>query len=96
MNYGETDRILTLYTREQGRLSAIAKGCRRTTSRLAAATELFMYGKYLLATGKSLEIVTQSETRESFPRLRSDVLRIAYASYIVELVNETVEDHDPS
>jgi DNA repair protein RecO (recombination protein O) len=96
INYGETDRILTLYTREHGRLSAIAKGCRRPTSRLAAGTELFTYGRYMLATGKTLEIVSQSETRESFPSIRADMHRIAYATYIMELVNETIEDREAS
>ncbi|MDO8586563.1 MAG: DNA repair protein RecO [Armatimonadota bacterium] len=95
-NLGETDRILTLYTREHGRLSAIAKGSRRPASRLAGATELFNFGRYLLATGKSLDVVTQSETRESFPNIRADLNRIAYAIYIVELVNETIEDREPN
>ena len=96
MNYGETDRILTLYTREHGRLSAIAKGCRKPLSRLAAGTELFTYGRYMLATGKSLDLVSQSETRESFPSIRADMHRIAYATYIMELVNETIEDREPN
>ncbi|MDO8682001.1 MAG: DNA repair protein RecO [Armatimonadota bacterium] len=95
-NFGETDRILTLYTREHGRLSAIAKGSRRPVSRLAAATELFNYGRYLLATGRNLDVVTQSETRESFPNIRNDIHRIAYSTYIVELVNGVVEDRDPN
>ena len=94
INYGETDRILTLYTREHGRLSAVAKGCKRPMSRLAAGTEMFTYGRYMLATGKSLEIVSQSETRESFPSIRADMHRIAYATYIMELVNETIEDRE--
>lgn len=96
INYGETDRILTLYTREHGRISAIAKGSRKPVSRLAAGTELFTFGRYLLATGKTLEVVTQSETRESFPNIRADINRIAYATYMAELVNETVEDRDPN
>jgi DNA repair protein RecO (recombination protein O) len=96
MNYGETDRILTLFSREHGRLSAIAKGCRKPLSRLAAGTETFTYGRYMLATGKTLELVSQSETRESFPSIRAEMRRIAYATYIMELVNETLEDRDPN
>jgi DNA repair protein RecO (recombination protein O) len=96
LNYGETDRILTLYTREHGRLSAIAKGCRRPISRLAAATELFTFARYMLATGRSMDVVAQPETRESFPGIRSDMTRIAHATYIVEMVNETIEDREPN
>jgi DNA repair protein RecO (recombination protein O) len=96
INLGETDRILTLYSREHGRLSAVAKGSRKPVSRLAAATELLTYGRYLLATGRNLDVLTQSETKESFQDIRGDIHRIAYATYIVELVNETVEDRDPN
>lgn len=95
-NFGETDRILTLYSREHGRLSAIAKGARRSTSKLGAGSELFTFGRYMLATGRSLDVLSQSETRESFPSIRDDLHAIAYATYIIELLNETVEDNDPN
>src|SRR5579871_4481700 len=49
INLGETDKILTLYTREHGKLSAVAKGARRAGSRLSGATELFTYSRNLLA-----------------------------------------------
>jgi DNA repair protein RecO (recombination protein O) len=95
-DFGEADRILTLYTREHGKLSAIAKGARKPISRLAAATEMFTYGRYFLATGRNLDVLTQAETRESFPEIRDDVHRVAYAVYILELVNEMIEDRDPN
>ena len=53
LNLGETDKILTLYTHERGKISAVAKGARRATSRLSGATELFTLSRFLLATGKS-------------------------------------------
>ena len=46
---GEADRILTLYTREQGKISAIAKGARKAGSRLSGATELFTVSRMQLA-----------------------------------------------
>ena len=94
-NLGETDRIVTLYTREHGKLSAVAKGARRPISRLAASTELFTYARYLLATGRNLDVVTQAETRESFPSIRDDIGAIAYATYLIELVGEMSEDRAP-
>jgi DNA repair protein RecO (recombination protein O) len=94
LNLGENDRILTLYTREHGKLSAVAKGARRATSRLVGATELFTQARVLLATGKSLDIVTQCEIRASFPALRNDLERLARATYLCELLDVFSHERD--
>jgi DNA repair protein RecO (recombination protein O) len=95
ISVGETDRILTLFTREHGKLSAIAKGARRELSRLGAVTEPLTYSRVLLAVGQNLDVLTQGEIRESFPAIRSDLTRISYASYFTELVNATLEERQP-
>ena len=96
MNFSETDRIVTLYTREHGKISAIAKGSRKPISRLSGATETLTYGKVALATGKNLEVITQFEVKESFPRIREDLKRLAYAGYCAELTDVLTEDRQPS
>ena len=93
---GETDRILRLFTREQGKVDGVAKGSRRVTSRLCGATELFTHSRMLLAVGKSLDIVSQCEIRESFPRLRGDLSLLARAAYLCELVDRFIEDREPN
>lgn len=96
INLGETDKILTLFTREAGKLTAIAKGARRATSRLSGATELFTASKMLLATGRSLEVVTQCEVKDSFPSLREDVYSLARAAYLCELLDHFTAERDDS
>jgi DNA repair protein RecO (recombination protein O) len=59
---GEADRIITLLTREHGRVRAVAKGVRRTTSRLGARVEPFMHVDAQFYAGRSLDVVTQVET----------------------------------
>ncbi|HEV2472680.1 MAG TPA: DNA repair protein RecO [Chthonomonadales bacterium] len=93
-NLGETDRILTLLTREHGKLKAVAKGSRRSRSRLSGATELFTAVRMLLATGKSLDIVTQAEITDSFPSLRQDIDRLARATYLCEFLDRFTEERD--
>src|SRR5713226_6558304 len=95
ISVGETDRILTLFTREHGKLSAIAKGARRELSRLGAITEQFTYSRVLLAVGQNLDVLTQGEIREAFPTIRRDLTRISYASYFTELVDATIEERQP-
>jgi DNA repair protein RecO (recombination protein O) len=92
-NFGEADRLLTLYTREFGKIKAIAKGARKPQSRKTGHVELFMRTRFLLAEGRDLYIITQAEMIEAYPALREDLVRTTYASYMVELLDRfTVEE----
>lgn len=88
---GDTDKILTLYTASYGKLDAVAKGVRKTRSRLAGHVEPLTHATFLLAKGKSLDIVTQVETIESFQRLRDDLDRLSCAIYACELLDRLTE-----
>lgn len=86
-DYGEADRILTFYTPHIGKLRAVAKGVRRTKSRMSGHLDLFTRSSLLLARGRQLDIVTQAQTIESFRPLRDDLWRVSLAHYVAELVN---------
>ena len=86
-DYGEADRLLTIFTREQGKLRAIAKGVRKMQSRKAGHLEPFTQVALMLAKGHDLWIVTQAEAIESLQPLREDLTRIVYAGYVVELLD---------
>lgn len=91
-DYGEADRILTMYTRERGKVGAIAKGVRRITSRLGGHVELFTHASLLLAKGRNLDILTQAQTLDHFRGLRDDLLRTTYAYHVAELVDRFCEE----
>lgn len=95
INLGETDKILTLLTREKGKLSAVAKGARRPASRLSGATELFNYFRALLAVGQNLDVLTQAEVRQSFPKVRHNLEKIAAAGYMTEMADHFTEERLP-
>ena len=94
LDYGEADRIYTLLTREHGRIGAIAKGVRKTSSRLAPSLELFARIDVLFARGRNLDVITQVE-RVPGHRLEADVARTAHAYLIVELAERVTEEHHP-
>lgn len=96
LHYGETDNILTLFSPDRGRFSAIAKGARKAISRLSGATEVLTVTRFGLATGKNLDIVTQTEVAESFPALRQELARLAHGLYLADLLDHAVEDHAPN
>ena len=95
-NVGETDKILTLYSRERGKLSAIAKGARKPVSRIAGAAEMLTFGKFALAVGRNLDVVTQVDVRESFPDIRRDIRKVAHATYLLELADQLTQEHEPT
>lgn len=94
-NFGEADRILTLFTPSYGKVRAIAKGVRRTTSRLSGHLEPFTRTQLLLATGRDLDIVTQAEGRERLDHLRDHHWHATGAWYVAEMVDRFLEDADP-
>lgn len=96
IDLGEKDRILTVYSKEHGKLGAVAKGARRPGSKLAAASEPLTYSRMLLATGRDLDVLSQAEIRESFPNVRSAMTSVAYAVYILELTSHFVDDRQPN
>lgn len=85
-DWGEADRLLTLYTREQGMVRAIAKGARKVTSRKAGHLQPFTHITVQLAKGRDLLIVTQVETINAFLPLHDDLLKTSHAAYAVELL----------
>lgn len=91
---GEADRAVTLLTREYGKLRAAARGVRKTTSRLGGRLEPFTHGRFLLARGKTLDVVAQVEVVETFVGLRTDLLRSGYASYVAELADRFLPERD--
>jgi len=87
-NYGEADRILTIYTKHYGKIKAIAKGVRKITSRKGGNLELFNHCVLFLAKGRNLDIITEAQVINSFSRLGDDLEKVAAAFYLVELVDQ--------
>lgn len=86
-NFGEADRMLTLYSKEFGKIRALAKGARKPQTRKTGHVELFMRTNFMFARGKSIDIITQAELVEAYQAIRTDLVRTTYASYAVELVD---------
>jgi len=92
-DWGEADRLLVLFTREKGKIRAIAKGVRRIRSRKAGHLEPFTRSSLQLALGQDFWLVTQAETVAYYPALLEDLLRTGYAAYMIELVDRfTMEE----
>jgi DNA repair protein RecO (recombination protein O) len=93
IDLGEADRVLTLFTPHKGKVHVIAKGVRRITSKRAGHLELLSHSQLQLALGRTFDIVTQAEARESFLHLRSEMWHTTCGFYLAELVDRFIEDN---
>jgi len=95
---GEADRIVTLLTKQHGQLRAVAKGVRKTTSRLGARVEPFSHVDLLLATGKNLEIISQVESINAYgAQLAADYPRWTAGQAMLETAEKlTAETSEPA
>lgn len=85
--YGEADRILSIFTLEHGKIRAIAKGVRKIASRKAGHLEPLTRANLFFASGQNLAIITQAETIDPYLKLKSDLALMSYASYVIELLD---------
>jgi DNA repair protein RecO (recombination protein O) len=86
-DWGEADRLLWIFTRELGKVRVVAKGIRKPRSHKAGHLEPFTRVVLLLAQGRDLPIVTQADAQDAYLTLREDLVRLGYASYVIELLD---------
>jgi DNA repair protein RecO (recombination protein O) len=90
---GETSKVLVCYTRDHGKVRLVAKGVRKGGGRLGAALEPLMVSGvvfYMRPGRDRLSLVSQAHIEREFPALRRDLVRMAYASAVLELVDDLV------
>ncbi len=94
-NLGEADRVLTLLTRDRGRVAAIGRGIRRPTSKLGGHLELFAHTNLTLGEGKTFDTITSADLREPHTGLAAHVTRVNAAHYVAEAVLKlTIEEQE--
>ena len=94
--YSEADKILTIFTKEKGKVQAIAKGARRPKSQLMGSTEIFCYSEFLMYSGKNLYNINQGQIIDAFYSLREDIYKLSYATFILELIDSSVLEEEPN
>jgi len=90
-NFSEADRLITLYTRDHGKITLLAKGVRRPKSRKRGHLEMFSSISFLAAKTKSMDLLTEVETREVFD-YGQDMRLISVAYFVVETVDKLTRE----
>lgn len=98
VDYRDSDRIVTLFTEETGKVSALARGARKSRKRFGAALSPYMLGNVRLSaslnTGR-MPTLSEIQPVESFSSIGKDVVKLALAGYFAELCRETIPDSNP-
>ena len=95
VDLADNDKLLTLFTEEYGKITAVANGSRALKSRYLAAAQLFCYGSYVLYQKGDRYWVREVNLLESFFDLRADLTRTSLASYICDVAGDVVEENAP-
>ena len=92
-NFGEADRILTVFTLSRGKISVVAKGVRRVTSRRSGNVELLNRVSMFLYQAKGLPILTEAESLDTYPKIKMDLRLSTYAYHIIELIDKLTAEN---
>ena len=91
---GEYDRHISLLTKERGKLTAFARGARRTGSRLTAATNPFSFGCFKLYEGKNSYTLAEADIQNYFEELRTDYIAAYYGIYFAEVADYLTRENN--
>lgn len=95
IRYKDTSKILKVYTKEYGKISVMARGAYRPKSKIIATTQPFSYSEYNLHKGRNFYYLNQGNLINSFYYIREKIERVAYGSYMLELIEKSLPEEQP-
>lgn len=95
-NMGDFDKMLTMLTPGQGKISCVAKGARRPSSSLLAGTQFLCFGEYIMYKGAEHYKINSCETIEMFYNIRTDLDKLKYAVHVTKIIKEVTSENENS
>lgn len=92
---GESDRLVTLLTADNGLVRAFARGAKQVRNRMSSSTSLFAYSTFSLYRGRDAYVIENASPIEVFFDLRKDIKKLALAQYFTQLAYELGEEEQP-
>lgn len=94
-DYGEADKLVTVFSEQQGKLRAIARGIKKPKSSLRACVQPFCHSLLYFYRGRELDLITQGRLVEFFGNSRENLQRTLYSVYLMELLDKSLMDRMP-
>lgn len=85
-NLNDADKIIVMYSKDNGLIKGVAKGIKKPKSKLGARMDLLVANSLQLLKGRSMDTIVQAQTVNNFKKTREDIDKLMYSSYISELV----------
>lgn len=94
-NYGESSKILNIYTKDFGVIGVISRGCRKLKSNLRSVSSKLIYGEFIIQyKEKSISTLMSADVIKSFKNIMLDISNISYATFILELTSQVIRQND--
>jgi len=93
-SYAEADKLITIFSKNFGKLTLIAKGVKRLKSRKRGSLEVFSIIKFFAHRGKGMPIITEVEIIDNLAQLRRDLKKVSVAYFLLEVVSKTTRDEE--
>ncbi|MHA6250948.1 DNA repair protein RecO [Oceanobacillus sp. CAU 1775] len=95
IDYGETNKIVTIFSKRFGKFTAMARGAKKPRSRMASVAQPFILGEFFVYMNRGMGTLQQGEIIDSFRNIREDIVKTAYTAYITELTEKLIEEKTP-
>lgn len=95
-NLSESDKIIVMYSKEKGLMKGVAKGGKKTSSKLGGRMDMLVANKLMMYKGKNLDTICQAEALNTFIKLRQDMDKLFYSMYCAEIINNFGAEDDPN
>ncbi|KUP07228.1 DNA recombination protein RecO [Bacillus coahuilensis m2-6] len=95
-NYGESNKIVVVYSRELGKVAFMARGAKKPNSRFSGVSQAFTYAYFVFQKGKGLGTLQQGDIITSFKGIKEDLFKTAYVTYISDLLDKGTEELKPN
>lgn len=93
-NYKEADQLLTVYTSAEGKMTVLAKGVKKNTSKLRGGLQLFSQTDLTMVMGKTFPVVINAECISAFTPIRQGFDRMSYAGYVMDLLDKLITEKE--
>lgn len=93
-SYSEADRIISVFSKNHGRVTLMAKGVRKLSSRKRGHIEVFSRIKFQAAKGRGLDLITEAEIIDDYGEIRGDLGKVSLAYYFMEVVGRTTRENE--
>jgi DNA repair protein RecO (recombination protein O) len=96
VNTGEADKIVTIFSKNLGKITGTAKGARRPKSKFVAGSQFLCYSDFVLYKGKEMYSINSCDIIEPFYEIRNDIIKLTYAAHTVDIISDVIQENQPA